>query len=152
MHTSAAHPIAQAHRNPHGNLLSAHGTRHHAHPFLTLDVLSAAISMRRRGPAAGMPQPTYVGGPSLCQQKAQTGPGGWKACRNVISMRKRGLAAGKPQSTYVGRPLAVQSVCADRARWLESHNVPTKDAPKGQHFHLHTQTTCVCKYKLFKVY
>ena len=78
MHTSAAHPIAQAHRNPHGNLLSAHGTRHHAHPFLTLDVLSAAISMRRRGPAAGMPQPTYVGGPSLCQQKAQTGPGSWK--------------------------------------------------------------------------
>ena len=43
----------------------------------TSDALSSAISMCRRGPAAVKHQPTtYVRGNQLCHQYSQTGPGG----------------------------------------------------------------------------
>ncbi len=66
--------------------------------------------MRRRGPAAGKPEHTYVGRPQLCHQHAQLGPGGLKAptylrrslkspniptqdtLSSAISMRSRGPA------------------------------------------------------------
>jgi hypothetical protein len=68
--------------------------------------------MRRRGPAAGKPQPTYVGRPQqLCYQYTQTGPGGWK-----------------PQHTSVRCPQLSHQYAQTGPGGLGSPNITTKDA------------------------
>ena len=85
--------------------------------------------MRRRGPAAGKPQTSYVGRPlaplSVCAAGARRleSPNlpsldALSSC--TMNMCSRDPAAGKPQPTYVGRPLALLSVYTDGARRLES--------------------------------